>query len=72
MNYAGTIVRDLVLERPSEDEGEALLPAKNRRGPWPVPGEPLRSAVAAVYFGALRGLDALDERFSGYGVRGRR
>ncbi len=58
-NYAGTVVRDLVLGRPGAHEG---LPFVGKAPFPPVPGEPLRSAVAAGYLGVLRGLDALANR----------
>ena len=57
--YAGTVVRDLLLGRPGAHED---LPFVGRAPFPPVPGEPLRSAVAAGYLGVLRGLDALANR----------
>lgn len=55
-NYAGTVIRDLFLERPGSHQDLPFV----GKAPFPrVPGEPLRKLVASAYIGALRGLDAL-------------
>jgi glycine/D-amino acid oxidase-like deaminating enzyme len=54
-SYAGSIVRDLFLERPGP-HGD--LPFVGRPPFPPVPRGPLRKLVASGYIGLLRGLDA--------------